>query len=182
MNHCQLPSSSHVHVCGPLLSSPSFPGRFPLWSNKHLSSISSVIDRLRALRQGPVAMSLLTNGAVRCTSTSLSHLLQWLRCCATDQIHLVSKAGQLDRTSQFRRASLLGPSAFHKSATSSPWRSKHAGRTTLPARIQPIIACPSWTRSRHWMITLHVRPLLTSCRKGEIVLKPNSCRPFSSPS
>jgi hypothetical protein len=87
---------------------PSFPGRFPLWSNKHLSSISSVIDRLRALRQGPVAMSLLTNGAVRCTSTSLSHLLQWLKCCATDQIHLVSKAGQLDRTSQFRRASLFG--------------------------------------------------------------------------
>jgi hypothetical protein len=87
---------------------PSFPGRFPLWSNKHLSSISSVIDRLRALRQGPVAMSLRTNGEVRCTLTSLSHLLQWLRCCATDQVHLVSKMGQLDRTSQFRRASLFG--------------------------------------------------------------------------
>ena len=88
-----------------------FPGRFPLWSNKHLSSISSitsVIDRLRALRQGPVAMSLLTNGTVRCTLTSLSHLLQWLRCCATDLVQLVSKAGQLDRTSQFRRASLFG--------------------------------------------------------------------------
>jgi hypothetical protein len=130
--------------------------------------------------QGPVALSLLPNGAATSTSMSSTRLLHLLQMSCTRSGSSCFKGGPI-RSDKSAQKSLVvgfvGPSAFQNSATSSP-RTGNMQEERLYLRIWAIIACPSRTRSRDWMTTLHVRPLHTSWQKGRNCAETEQLSPF----
>jgi hypothetical protein len=187
MNHCQLPSSSHVHVCCPRPSSPPFPG-VSLYGPISISvasllsfcdwPTSSIEARPRCDESADERRSEMHINKSFPSSSVVEMLCNRSgSSCFKDGPIRSDKPAQKSLVVRF-----VGPSAFHKSATTSPWRSKYAGRGRLICGSSLLLLVPAGQDPGIGWLPCTSDRFLRAGRKGEIVLKPNSCRPFSSPS